>query len=70
MLTRVFKSGNSLAFRIPKELHFADVGQYLKVDQVGNTLVFRPVAQESLANIGDILAKFSPTFMENSRESN
>ena len=69
MLTRIFKSGNSLAFRIPKELHFADVGQYLEVDQVGNTLVFRPVAEESLADIGDILTMFSPSFMVNGRES-
>lgn len=68
MLTRIFKSGNSLAVRIPKELHFADAAQDVEVERVGNTLVLRPVVQETLANIGDIFAMFSPTFMAAGRE--
>ena len=39
MLTRVFKSGNSLAVRIPKELGFVDAAQDVDVERVGNTLV-------------------------------
>ena len=68
MLTRVFKSGNSLAVRIPKELGFVDAAQELEVERVGNTLVLRPVVQETLADIGDIFAMFSPSFMAEGRE--
>ena len=43
MLTRVFKSGNSLAVRIPKELAFVAGAQDIDIERVGNTLVLRPV---------------------------
>ena len=68
MLTRVFKSGNSLAVRIPKELGFVDAAQDVEVERVGNTLVLRLVEQKTLAGIGEILAMFSPEFMANGRE--
>ncbi|UQN12729.1 antitoxin [Methylococcus capsulatus] len=68
MLTRIFKSGNSLAIRIPKELAIAEVAQQVEIERVGNTLVIRPVAQESLADVTDILAMFSPEFMAEGRE--
>ena len=68
MLTRVFKSGNSLAVRIPKELNFVDQAQDIDVERVGNTLVLRLIAQETLANIGDIFDLFSPSFMTHGRE--
>ena len=68
MLTRVFKSGNSLAVRIPKELGFVDSAQDLEVERVGNTLVLRRVEQDTLADIGEIFAMFSPSFMADGRE--
>jgi antitoxin VapB len=68
MLTRVFKSGNSLAVRIPKELHFVDAAQDVEVERVGNTLVLRPVVRETLAGIGEIFGMFSPSFMTGGRE--
>jgi antitoxin VapB len=68
MLTRVFKSGNSLAVRIPKELAFANASQVVEIERVGNTLVVRPVVQESLAGLMDICAQFSPDFMANGRD--
>ena len=68
MLTRVFKSGNSLAVRIPKELHFVDAAQDVEVERVGNTLVLRPVVRETLAGIGEIFGMFSPSFMTDGRE--
>jgi len=68
MLTRVFKSGNSLAVRIPKELGFVDSAQDVEVERVGNTLVLRLVAQETLADIGSIFGMFSPGFMAEGRE--
>jgi antitoxin VapB len=68
MLTRVFKSGNSLAVRIPKELGFVDAAQDVDVERVGNTLVLRLVAQETLADIGNIFGMFSSGFMADGRE--
>jgi antitoxin VapB len=68
MLTRVFKSGNSLAVRIPKELGFVDAAQDIEVERVGNTLVLRLVEHETLADIGKIFSMFSPAFMAEGRE--
>ena len=68
MLTRVFKSGNSLAVRIPKELGFVDAAQDVEVERVGNTLVLRLVTQETLADIGRIFEMFSSGFMAEGRE--
>lgn len=68
MLTRVFKSGNSLAVRIPKELGFVDEAQDVEVERVGNTLVLRRVESDTLADIGPILALFSQGFMASGRE--
>ncbi|MDR3371134.1 AbrB/MazE/SpoVT family DNA-binding domain-containing protein [Rhodoferax sp.] len=68
MLTRVFKSGNSLAIRIPKELGFVDAAQDVEVERVGNTLVLRLVEQKTLADIGKIFSMFSPNFMAEGRE--
>jgi antitoxin VapB len=68
MLTRIFKSGNSLAVRIPKELGFADEAQDAELERVGNTLVLRLVQRDTLADIGDVFAAFSPGFMSEGRE--
>ncbi len=68
MLTRVFKSGNSLAVRIPKELAFVDCAQDLEVERVGNTLVLRPVVQETIGDLTPILDMFSSNFMAEGRE--
>ena len=68
MLARVFKSGNSLAVRIPKELGFVNNAQDVEVERVGNTLVLRLIEPETLADIGEIFSLFSPSFMANGRE--
>jgi len=68
MLTRVFKSGNSLAVRIPKELAIVEAGQEIEIEQVGNTLVVRPVKKETLADLAEIFAMFTPDFMSEGRE--
>ena len=60
MLTRMFKSGNSLAVRIPKELAFLGSADEVEIERVGNTLVLRPVERETLADVPAILASFSP----------
>ncbi|NCA70513.1 MAG: AbrB/MazE/SpoVT family DNA-binding domain-containing protein [Sphingobacteriia bacterium] len=68
MLTRVFKSGNSLAVRIPKELAFLDPAKDVEIERIGNTLVLRPVERESLADLMDICAMFTPDFMAEGRD--
>jgi antitoxin VapB len=68
MLTRVFKSGNSLAVRIPKELAIVEASQEVEIERVGNTLVVRPLGRKTLEGIGDIFASFSPGFMASGRE--
>lgn len=68
MLTRVFKSGNSLAVRIPKELGFVDGAQDVEVERVGNTLVLRRIEQEMIGDLTEILAAFPKSFMAEGRE--
>ena len=68
MLTRIFKSGNSLAVRIPKELSIAEAAQEVEIERVGNTLVVKPVSQKTLAGIGKVFAMFSAGFMAQGRE--
>jgi antitoxin VapB len=66
--TRVFKSGNSLAVRIPKDLGFVDAAQDVEIERVGNTLVLRLVARETIGDLMEILAAFPPSFMAEGRE--
>ncbi|MBU2754370.1 AbrB/MazE/SpoVT family DNA-binding domain-containing protein [Acidithiobacillus sp. CV18-2] len=68
MQTRVFKSGNSLAIRIPKELAIVEASQEVEIERVGNTLVIKPLEKKTLADLPDIFAMFSPDFMAGGRE--
>lgn len=70
MLSRVFKSGNSLAVRIPKELAIVSASQEVEIEQVGNTLLVRPVERKSLQGIGKLFAMFSDEFIAGGRDSN
>lgn len=68
MLTRVFKSGNSLAIRIPKDLAIVDSSQEVEIERVGNTLVVRPVVRETLGDLMEILSSFPRSFMAEGRD--
>ena len=68
MLTRVFKSGNSLAVRIPKELNFGEAMQDVEIERRGDILEIRPVRKRSLAGLLDKFAAFPPDFMAEGRE--
>ena len=68
MLTRVFKSGNSLAVRIPKEMAFAEAVQEVEIERVGDTLVMRPLSKERIGDLRPILAEFPRDFMVEGRE--
>jgi antitoxin VapB len=41
-LTRVFKSGNSQAVRIPAELAYSDLGVELKIERMGEVITIIP----------------------------
>jgi antitoxin VapB len=53
-LTRVFKSGNSQAVRIPAELAYADMSQDLKITRIGDVITIAP-ARHSLTDAVAIL---------------
>jgi antitoxin VapB len=67
-VTRVFKSGNSQAVRIPRELAYEDGAQEVEVERKGDTLLIRPVHRKKLTGIGDVFAMFSAGFMAGGRE--
>ncbi|WP_026869317.1 hypothetical protein [Inquilinus limosus] len=68
MLTRLLRSGNSLAVCIPKELALADTVQDVLIERRGDCLVIRPVAARSLAGVAQVFASFPPGFMAEGRE--
>jgi antitoxin VapB len=68
MLTRVFKSGNSLAVRIPKELAFTDANQEVEIERKGDSLIIRPTERRTLAGLAAALAAFPADFMAEGRE--
>ncbi|MEE9426403.1 MAG: type II toxin-antitoxin system VapB family antitoxin [Methylococcales bacterium] len=65
MTTRVFKSGNSQAVRIPKEFQF-DVKE-LEIFQRGDEVILRK-KRDNLSDVIDIFAAFSDDFMEEGRD--
>ena len=67
MQTKAFKSGNSLAVRIPKDLAIFEPSQDVIIERKGDTLVLRAVERKSLADVMDIFAQFRPDFMKDGR---
>lgn len=70
MLSRIFKSGNSQAVRIPKELAFDADLQDVEVVRSGATLVIRAVTQQSLSGVMKAFASFPAGFMSEGRDLN
>lgn len=68
MQTRLFKSGNSLAVRIPKELNFGAVTQDVDIERQGEGLIIRLVQRRKLAGLGAKFAAFTPDFMAEGRK--
>ncbi|TAN47250.1 MAG: AbrB/MazE/SpoVT family DNA-binding domain-containing protein [Methylococcaceae bacterium] len=68
MQTRLFKSGNSQAVRIPKELCFAAGMQDVDIERQGEALIIRPQQRRKLVGLGAKFAAFTPDFMEQGRE--
>ena len=67
MQTKAFKSGNSLAVRIPKDLAIFEPSQDVLIERKGDTLVLRAMERKSLAEVMDIFAQFGPDFMKDGR---
>ncbi len=66
MRTRVFKSGNSQAVRIPKELQFDQLDVEYEIERQGDRLIITPVGT-SLTDALDLFAAFSDDFMAEGR---
>jgi antitoxin VapB len=63
--TRVFKSGNSQAVRIPQEFQF-DVNE-VEIFRRGDALIIRP-KRDNLVDVMDIFASFPDDFMQDGRK--
>jgi antitoxin VapB len=68
MRTRIFKSGNSLAVRIPRELGFGDTVGDAEIERRADCLIIRPVCKRSLSGLLAKFAAFPPDFMAEGRE--
>ncbi|MFZ1830576.1 MAG: type II toxin-antitoxin system VapB family antitoxin [Candidatus Competibacteraceae bacterium] len=68
MLTRIFKSGNSQAVRIPKDLNFDSDIQEVEIERKKDALIIRPQRKRSLAGLMDRFAAFPTDFMMEGRE--
>jgi antitoxin VapB len=68
MLTRIFKSGNSQAVRIPKDLQFNSQVQDVVIERHGDSLIIRPARGINMAAIGEAFAAFPDGFMAEGRE--
>jgi antitoxin VapB len=60
--TKIFKSGNSWAVRIPSEMAYDRTDVELTVERVGDEIRIRPVRR--LTGLGDKFHGFSDDFME------
>lgn len=63
MLGRAFKSGNSLAVRIPRELGVVDAPGDVEIERIGDSLVIRPVKARSLDGVLKLFASFPADFV-------
>jgi antitoxin VapB len=66
MLTKVFRSGNSQAVRIPSEIAYSNTDMECEIERVGDELHIRPV-RRSLSGILNKFAQFGPDFMAEGR---
>ena len=66
--TRIFKSGNSLAVRIPKDMVPPDVPEEAQIDWNGVVWTIRPLHRRSLAGLMDAFRAFPADFMPQGRE--
>ena len=68
LTTRIFKSGNSLAVRIPKGMTPADVPEDAEIKYSGGVWTIRPIYKRKLTGLAEKFGAFSPGFMSEGRE--
>jgi antitoxin VapB len=68
MRSELFRSGDSQAVRIPKELAFPAHWSEVLVERQGDALVVRPVRRRTLAGIAQKFAAFPANFMAEGRD--
>jgi antitoxin VapB len=68
MLSELFRSGDSQAVRIPKELAFPVDWSEVIVERQGDALLVRPVRRRTLTGIANKFAAFPASFMADGRE--
>lgn len=58
--TKIFKSGNSVAIRLPKGLGF-EAGMPVTIEHVGNAVTVRPAVDtaEEKRKLGELMAKLT-----------
>ena len=61
--TRIFKSGNSLAVRIPKDMMPAEVPEDAEIKYSGGVWTIRPIYKRKLTGLAEKFGAFSPGFM-------
>ncbi len=66
--TRIFKSGNSLAVRIPKDMTPAEIPLEAQIEWRNGVWTIRPIHRRTLAGLMDRFRSFSPDFMAGGRE--
>ena len=66
--TRIFKSGNSLAVRIPKDMMPAEVPEDAEIKYSGGVWTIRPIYKRKLTGLAEKFGAFSPGFMSEGRE--
>jgi antitoxin VapB len=67
MVTKVFRSGNSLAVRIPAKLHIGKAGDEVEIALSEGQLIVSP-QRRSLKGLMNRFAAFDPDFMKHSRD--
>lgn len=65
--TRIFKSGNSLAVRIPKDMMPAEVPEDAEIKYSGGVWTIRPIYKRKLTGLAEKFGAFSPGFMSEGR---
>jgi antitoxin VapB len=65
--TRIFKSGNSLAVRIPKDMQPAEIPEEAHIEWHNGVWTIKPIHRRSLAGLMDVFRAFPPDFMAGGR---
>ncbi|MBM3556747.1 MAG: AbrB/MazE/SpoVT family DNA-binding domain-containing protein [Alphaproteobacteria bacterium] len=62
--TRVFKSGNSQAVRIPAEIAFAQIGTELAVSRLGDVITLAPIDKTMAGAVAELRRLPKPPYAE------